>query len=242
MESKVIIGLIGSFVAGACAGIAGTFIYMKKSYCEAKIDEGIEEYIRSTYVKKEYSGKEREKEDTEDDDILVNSTTVPRFVTPDKERVPYNEFYDKKTPQEVLAEHEHPLDSDEDDEDNDIMEGLSEEERENYLQGLSASKEHEAYVKGDLPAIERIPESEWDMNPEFEGITLFYWLGDDILTDEEEATVFPQLQESLSDVFTEDVISRASKDPENYKIFVRNHEFMKDYMILFVDRAYWESH
>lgn len=240
MDKRVVVGLIGSFIAGACAGIAGTFIYMKEKYCEEKIEEGIQDYILHRYDGKELSGDDAGKE--EKDEPSINTTTVPKYVTPDKERVPYNEFYEKKSPQDILAEREHPLDSNEDDDDNDILEDLSEEERENYIDGLNKSEEHRAYVDGELPSVERIPEDEWDMNPDYEGITLFYWLGDDTLTDEEEETIFPQLQETLSDIFTEDVIDRANRDTENYKIFVRNHEFMKDYMILFVDRAYWESH
>ena len=248
MNSKIIFGLVGSFIAGACAGIAGTFVYMKKSYCDAKIDEGIQDYILHRYDKEneEVSEGEGDSDNGNDGETKeephISATTVPKYVSPDNERVRYNEFYDKKSPQDILAEREHPVDSDEDSDDNDNLEGMNEEETENYLEGLSASEEHAAYVRGELDPIEIIPESEWDTNPEYTPITLFYWLGDDILADEQDEVVFDILKESLSDLFTDEVIAKAQADPENFKIFVRNHEFAADYMILFVTKAYWENH
>lgn len=244
MNNKVIFGLVGSFLAGAFAGIGGTYLYMKKVYCDKKIDEGIADYILHRYDGSEEIVKEAVSDDEEldDGDIPVNADIVPKYQTPVNERVDYGSFYEKKSPQEILAEREHPVDSDEDDEHNDILENMSEEDQENYQQGLDASLEHEAYVRGEIDANEIIPESEWDNNPTFEGVTLFYWLGDDILTDELEEVIFDPLKNSLAGLFTDKVIEKAQNDPENYKLFVRNHEFSKDYMILFVDRAFWESH
>lgn len=248
MNAKLIIAAVGTFIAGACAGISGTYIYMKRAYCERKIDEGIQEYIKSQYDPKTGSTgatEASEADDEEENDPArpnFHETTVPKYQTPVKDRVAYNEFYDKKSPQDILAEREHPLDSDEDDKDNDILEGMSEEERENYLDGLDKSAEHAAYTAGKIGANEFIDELDWDKNDDFDGIALFYWLGDDILTDEVEDPILDPLKDSLMDIFTDEVMAKANRDPENFKLFVRNHEFMKDYMIIFVNRAFWGEH
>ena len=246
MNSKLIIGLAMSFLGGAAAGIAGTYIYMKKVYCDKRIEDGINEFILNRYDAatgevKEDANMESEGEEHEG---TIHSSTVPKYQTPVSERVPYNEFYDKKSPQDILAEKEHPLDSDEDDEDNKMLDGMDDNEREAYLAGLNASKEHEAYVKGEMDPVEVIEEDEYGINPEYDDDVLIYWLGDDILTNELEEVVFDQLKDTLWDVFTDEWLAAAEKDPEadSNRLYVRHHEFLKDYMILPDARAYYDSH
>lgn len=249
MNSKYIIGLIGSFIAGAACGIAGTYLYMKKSYCDKKIDEGIADYILHKYDAEDDA--EDDVEDVSDDDTdngissgKIDATTVPKYQTPTEERVPYNEFYDKKPPQDILAEREHPVDSDEDDDDNEVLDEMGESEREAYLDGLSTSMEHEAYLRGELSAIEIITEDEYGKRPDYDDDVLVYWLGDDILTTELEEVVLEELSDSLMDAFTDEWIKKAEADvdSDDARLFIRNHEFMKDYMILPDIRAYWEHH
>ena len=246
MNSKLVIGLVGSFVGGVFAGIAGTYVYMKKAYCDKKIEEGIEEYILHRYDGSSGDGAKNAKDDKEADDgeIKIEPSAVPKYQTPVEDRVPYDEFYDKKPPQDILAESEHPLDSDEDDDDNEILDSMGEEEREVYLEGLNASKEHEAYVKNQLNPIEIITEDEYGRLPGYEDDVLVYWLGDDILTDETEDVVFEQLSDSLSPAFSDEWHETAEKDVDSdeARLYIRNHEFMKDYMILPDIRAYYETH
>lgn len=248
MNSKVIIGLIGSFVGGAFAGIAGTYIYMKKSYCDKKIDEGIQDYILHRYDVE--TGEVKEESDREDGEESseghhdISSTTVPKYQTPYEDRTHYDEFFEKKSPQEVLAEREHPLDSDEDDEDNDILNEMGEGEREAYLEGLSKSEEHAAYVRGEMDPVEIIDEDDYGSEYDYDDDVLIYWLGDDILTTETEEMVFDELKDGLVDIFTDSWKESAEKNPEDEgsRLYVRHHEFMKDYMIVPDARAYFECH
>lgn len=249
MNSRIVIGLIGSFLGGAAAGIAGTYIYMKKSYCEKKIDEGIQDYILHRYDVETGEVLEDDAEGASEDlspsEIAnIARSSVPKYQTPVADRTPYNEFYEKKSPQDILAESEHPLDSNEDDEDNDVLDKMGESEREAYLSGLSASEEHAAYVRGEMNPIELISEDEFGKREDFDDDVLIYWLGDDIITTDLEEVIFDELKDGLldADVFTDEWRSRAEADPDGNSLYIRHHEFMKDYEILPDTRAYWECH
>jgi hypothetical protein len=103
MNSKMIIGLVGSFIGGACAGIAGTYIYMKKVYCDKKIDEGIQDYILHRYDVETGEVKEGADSDEKDDHEEhhdISSTTVPKYQTPYEDRTRYDEFFEKKETQD----------------------------------------------------------------------------------------------------------------------------------------------
>ena len=248
MNAKQIAALIGTFLAGAFSGIAGTYIYMKNVYCDKMIDEGIQDYILHRYDVE--TGEVINDEDGEDEENngdnsqAFKKNVVPKYQTPLEDQVKYNEFYEKKSPQDILAENEHPLDGDEEDKDEEeLMEDVNEEERENYLNGLNESLEHAAYSKGDLNPVEIIDKNSFGNNPEYDDVVLIYWLGDDTISDELEEPLHELLTDSLFNyAITKTWVNEANRHPDTTELYVRHHEFKKDYKIITDSRGYLECH
>lgn len=229
-DYKFIAKIVGACASSALLGCLGTYIYMKKVVVPKAIDEGIADYILHRY----------DGSNENEDDAIEESEEgkIKRLDRKNRSDIySKDSFYNKKDPQDILAEREHPTDDDEED---DIGEYENDEA---YMEGLNNSLEHKAYIEGRLPRIELIDEREYDHNPDFYSSVLFYWLGDDIVSDgDEEVLEKEEVEHVCGDALSDEWKDKASENPLEMHLYFRNREIMKEFMVIPIADAYWSRH
>lgn len=238
MNSKIIAAIVGGFIGGAVSGVLGTYFYMKDK-CEERIDAEVSAF---------YSYRDGEVCDEDEEESAVNPASerptlgdIPKYQTPKDERRNYGavyeegDLYKEKSPVELLAEREHPEDSDEDGVEEDF------EGDETYLEGAISSQEHEKIVHENIsPTV--ITEAEFEALDGFEPYFLYYWLSDDILADADDE-VIEDWEKTVGDSIDDSGwLERLRKNRNSdEKLYIRNWQIGCDYCLEAVNAAYFES-
>lgn len=257
---KCILSALGGLVVGAGAGCAGTYFFMKAK-CEEYVAVGIADGVNA-YIEEIENGLEEDGMWAGDDDEpMVNPpskvTEIRRTRDTNKDTdytaFSKDEHFSKKTPQEILAESEHPVDSDEEVEDPE--EGLEdedtgddltfedEEEEAAYLEGKTRSAERRSNVlSGKKPHI--IKEDVFNNDGKYEKAELFYYLEDDIISDDDGNMIeITGPMEAVAELLDNcGWIDKCNKFPKNPpRIWVRSDVYEMDYAITAIDEAYFSD-
>lgn len=230
------------FLGGALSGAAISFVYLNKRYTD-KLNKEIEG-LRGSYDSIFEEQRKRIKEAEAELNKGVTSTDVVNHVIDilEEKKVNYasyskdgvkfdaETFHDKssiKEPEPRDLENLHPVDSDED-EDEEYSE-LTDEEA-NYIAVNELNTQHEL-SRGDKPKL--IKYEDYGEDHTLETTTLLYYVDNDILTteDEEEIPDPRMLVGNCLDKF-------GFRDSDENSIFVRNSRLGFDYEIVKVYDSY----
>lgn len=230
------------FLGGALSGAALTYFYLNKRYTD-KLNKEIED-LRGSYDSIFEEQRKRIKEAEAELNKGVTSTDVVNHVVEVEESKKVNyasyskdgvkfdaeTFHDKssiKEPEPRDLETLHPVDSDED-EDEEYSELTSEEET--YISANDLNTQHEV-SRGDKPKL--IKYEDYGEDHTLETATLLYYVDNDILTteDEEEIPDPRMLVGNCLDKF-------GFRDSDENSIFVRNSRLGFDYEIVKVYDSY----
>ena len=198
-----------SFIAGLAIGAVGGIVagaaYMKRqmeAYIDEQVDEEVKRFVDDYFARKEADEEEEEDDIFEEEDPYENPLNT------------YNSLqqnYHKPEPSKIFRDPlaEHP---EEPDEESDILE-------ENPVK---PKKEDD-----DMKDPKLISEDKFDSEPEYEKETLYYYQGDDVLTDEDEHEVDNQLE------LVGDALDKFGfRDNDEQVIHVRNFEKKVDYEVI----------
>ena len=230
------------FLGGALSGAALSYFYLNKRYTDNlnKEIENLRGSYDSIFEEQRKRIKEAEAElnkgvtstDVVNHVIDIEETKKVNYASYSKDGVKFDAetFHDKssiKEPEPRDLETLHPVDSDED-EDEDYSELTPEEE--NYISANDLNMQHELN-RGDKPKL--IKYEEWGEDHTLERATLYYYVDNDILTteDEEEIPDPVQLVGNCLDKF-------GFRTSDEDTIFVRNSKLGFDYEIIKVHDSY----
>lgn len=248
MRRDVIEAFAGGLIGGAVAGVCGCYFYMKDK-CEQFIDEEIADYKARMKREKTFSDTsvatlEVSLDDGKEGEIRPGSTldSLPKYQTAADDREDYTKYYEdsdlykEKSPIQVLAEREHPEDSDEDGVDEELV------NEEGYEEGLIASSEHERVVMEGVEPVE-ITQYAFEEEKFFDKQFIYYWLNDDILADADDQ-VISDWEKTIGNCLDKGGwLDRARRDPDTEeKLYIRNHIFEVDYCLEAVNGAFYETH
>ena len=186
MNSKIIMGIIGGFLAGLGIGAGGCYLLLRtktEEYINSEIENGINEYIE-WYENGGgiYRGLDGEVSKEEADQAFESAVNPPserskasginRKRDTDKD-IDYTAFSDSATRlSEAISDEE--------------IDAMEDDEREAYLEAKEASLAREKAVKEGKAAPYRIKKAEYEALSDemYEKIELIYHLGDDIISDD----------------------------------------------------------
>lgn len=256
MKGSKIVWALGGLLVGCVGGGVGTYFFMKtkcEEYIELEINNYIHDYELSHEVENEGAKAIdlRIEGEIDDDEEYVESRVNPTSKVRDIRRarntdkdVDYTKFcdYKDKSPQEILAESEHPMDDDEE-EDGSITTDMDDEEEEAYRQAKRASEEQELYIQNDTePWV--ISEEDFDAaDNQYEKVGLYYYLVDDVICDDD-GSLIENWGLLVGDLLEDSGwIDECADNPSSAdKIFIRNPKLSMDYVVTAINEAYFENH
>lgn len=202
-----------SFIAGLAIGAAGGIVagatYMKRKmdeYIEDQVDEEVRKFVDDYFARKEEEAEESdisEDEDEPDDNPYHTYNSL-------NENLQKN--YHKPDPSKIFRD---PL-----------MEHPEEPEDEHDILDENPTRK-EKKEDDDMKDPKLISEDKFDEDIEFDKETLYYYQGDDVLTDEDEHEVDNQLE------LVGDALDKFGfRDNDEQVIHVRNFEKKVDYEVI----------
>lgn len=228
--NNVTSGAIGFAVGGAIG--AGTAWYLTRQYWVKSINEIVNKIVEarleelgidSTQVDDDEAEDSKDESDDDSDDPLRTVSSLSKeYVGDQNNEIDYQKFYNKKDPEQMFAEEEHPHDSGE------LPENVTPEEAAE-IEGEELSDEHAGDVKLDRKPYPITPDQYVEEHPEYEKETVYAY-SDGVMALEND--------EMLDDVPT--VLGDVDIQPRygNDTVYIRNDRFSTDYEVIYVETTY----
>lgn len=222
------------FVAGAAAG-AGTAYYFTRKYFTTLTCDIASELVEQRLKELEEAGiiqyldaeDEEEPEDEDDDDspLKTVSSLSKEYVGDPTTAIDYSQFYNKKDPEQIMAERQHPMD------DNEYPSDISDEERAE-LDGEQISAEYEGDKELHKRPYAISPDQFAEEHPEYDKESIYAY-SDGVMTHENDEIV-DDVDTLLGDVDTQPKYGGDT-------VYIRNDRFSTDYEVMYVETTYQEA-
>lgn len=225
------------FVVGAAAG-AGTAYYFTRKYfttlvCELAsnlVEERINELEAAgviIFADDEFKGTEEEGEDSDEESSpLKTVSSLAKEYTGDPTReIDYSQFYNKKDPEQIMAERQHPMD------DGEYPSDISTDERAE-IDGEQMSAEYEGDKELHKKPYPISPDQFAEEHNEYDKESIYAY-SDGVMTHENDEIV-DDVETLLGDV---DLWPKYGGDT----VYIRNDRFATDYEVMYVETTYEEA-
>lgn len=249
----MIFAAVASFICGAGAGCGITYYYMKKHYCDKKIDEGINDYILHRYnseggvagdFENEAAGDVKEGEDSENE-TNISSSSIPKYQTPLDNYTPYEKYFDNEKnvnkKDSVRASNGLKNDgsvgevADSEKSRGSALEGDAKASDKTDISSSYASLDEKDWIEEEIVVIDEDSYGKCG----YKTAKLRYWLWDNVISDKnDEELVDPE--RVIGNVITDKWLGEAEDNSGNGTIFFRNHPLRMDYCLTTVDDSYYD--